>query len=210
MLRWLRRQGRLTDRKARLFGCACCAVVWDLLEAGACRTTVELAERYADGRAEPQDLDSAGRMAYYPRCKGRRSARHEAHQATHALLTPDDAGRVLEFVVETVEQAHFLGLEERLTESAEPLPLPALLRCVFSDASRPLPGVDPAWLIWNGGLVRRIAEAAYDDRAFDRLLVLADALEAAGCGDAEVLGHLRGPGPHVRGCWAVDLLLGKG
>jgi hypothetical protein len=42
-----------------------------------------------------------------------------------------------------------------------------------------------------------------------RLAVLADALEDAGCADADLLGHLRGPGPHIRGCWAVDLLLGK-
>jgi hypothetical protein len=41
------------------------------------------------------------------------------------------------------------------------------------------------------------------------LPVLADALEEAGCSEAELLGHLRGLGPHVRGCWAVDLLLGK-
>ncbi len=42
-----------------------------------------------------------------------------------------------------------------------------------------------------------------------RLPVLADALEDAGCADAELLGHLRGPGPHVRGCWAVDMIPGK-
>jgi hypothetical protein len=64
--------------------------------------------------------------------------------------------------------------------------------------------------------VVRLAQAAYDDRHLPagtldngRLAILADALEEAGCTDADVLGHLRGPGPHVRGCWAVDLLLGK-
>ena len=62
-----------------------------------------------------------------------------------------------------------------------------------------------------------MAEAAYEQRELPagtldpaRLTVLADALEDAGCADADLLGHLRGPGPHVRGCWAVDLLLGKG
>ena len=43
----------------------------------------------------------------------------------------------------------------------------------------------------------------------ERLALLADALEDAGCDSAEVLGHLRGPGPHVRGCWALDLCLGR-
>ncbi|HZY89356.1 MAG TPA: hypothetical protein VFE78_31325 [Gemmataceae bacterium] len=55
----------------------------------------------------------------------------------------------------------------------------------------------------------RLAQAIYNERAFDLLPVLADALEDAGCTDADILGHLRGPGPHVRGCWAVDLVLGK-
>jgi hypothetical protein len=54
-----------------------------------------------------------------------------------------------------------------------------------------------------------LAQAIYDDRTFDHLPILADALEEAGCSVKEMLDHLRGPGPHVRGCWAVDLLLGR-
>jgi hypothetical protein len=69
---------------------------------------------------------------------------------------------------------------------------------------------DPAWLAWNGGTVRTLARAVHDDNAFERLPVLADALEDAGCADADLLGHLREPGPHVRGCWAVGLLLREG
>jgi hypothetical protein len=57
--------------------------------------------------------------------------------------------------------------------------------------------------------VQRLAQSIYEDRAFDRLPIVADALEEAGCTDAEILAHCRGPGPHVRGCWVVDLLLGK-
>jgi predicted component of type VI protein secretion system len=76
--------------------------------------------------------------------------------------------------------------------------------------------LDPAWLSWHDGAVVKLAQAAYDqrppsgdlDRA--RLAVLADALEEAGCPVKDMLDHLRGPVPHVRGCWAVDLLLGKG
>jgi hypothetical protein len=60
------------------------------------------------------------------------------------------------------------------------------------------------------GTVPKVAQAIYEERAFDRLPVLADALEDAGCADAGLLGHLRGSGPHVRGCCSVDLLLGKG
>ena len=58
-------------------------------------------------------------------------------------------------------------------------------------------------------MVVKIAQGIYDERAFDRLPILADALEDAGCDNADILAHLRSPGPHVRGCWAVDLILGK-
>jgi hypothetical protein len=64
--------------------------------------------------------------------------------------------------------------------------------------------------------VARLAQAAYDERHMpegtldtSRLAVLADALEEAGCSVADILNHLRGPGPHVRGCWLVYLCLGK-
>jgi hypothetical protein len=66
-----------------------------------------------------------------------------------------------------------------------------------------------AWLDWNDRAVRKIAQAINNDGAFDRLPILADALEEAGCTDGAILDHCRGPGPHVRGCWVVDLLLGK-
>jgi hypothetical protein len=69
--------------------------------------------------------------------------------------------------------------------------------------------IDPAWLRWNGGTVAVIARRIYEERAFRDLPILADALLEAGCEDADLLGHLRGPGPHVRGCWSVDALLGK-
>jgi hypothetical protein len=69
--------------------------------------------------------------------------------------------------------------------------------------------IAPDVLAWNDGTVSRIAEGIYEERAFDRLPILADALEEAGCDEPDILGHLRGPGPHVRGCWPVDLLLGK-
>jgi hypothetical protein len=63
---------------------------------------------------------------------------------------------------------------------------------------------------WVTDTVRLIARQAYARRDFSAMPVLADALEDAGCDRADVLGHLRGPGPHVRGCWVVDQILGKG
>jgi hypothetical protein len=69
--------------------------------------------------------------------------------------------------------------------------------------------VDPAWLAWNDETVPRIAQAVYDERALDRLPILADALEDAGCTAADIRDHCRQPGEHARGRWVIDLLLGK-
>ena len=83
-----------------------------------------------------------------------------------------------------------------------------LLRDIFG----PLPfrpvAVAPDWLQWNHGTVPAVARHVYEDRAFHDLPILADALEDAGCTDSDILGHCRGAGPHVRGCWVADLLLG--
>jgi hypothetical protein len=84
----------------------------------------------------------------------------------------------------------------------------SILRDIFGNPFRPV-AVAPAWLTWNNATVPAIARHVYEDRAFHDLPILADALEDAGCTDADLLAHCRGPGPHVRGCWAVDLLLGK-
>jgi hypothetical protein len=84
-----------------------------------------------------------------------------------------------------------------------------MLRCIFGAIPfRPV-ALDPAYLTRDGGTIPRLAQAIYDDRAFDRLPILADALEEAGCTNADILDHCRQPGPHVLGCWVVDLLLGK-
>jgi hypothetical protein len=67
--------------------------------------------------------------------------------------------------------------------------------------------ISPSWLAWNDGTVRRIAQAISDDRAFERLPILADALEDAGCVGADILGHCREPCEYVRGCWVIDTIL---
>jgi hypothetical protein len=83
-----------------------------------------------------------------------------------------------------------------------------LLRCIFGNPFRPV-AVVRAWAAWNGRTVARLAQATYDERAFDRMPVLADALEEAGCAKRAFLEHCRGGGPHARGCRVVDALLGK-
>jgi hypothetical protein len=87
-----------------------------------------------------------------------------------------------------------------------------LLRCIVGNPFRRVV-LNPVWLTPT---VRGLADVAYNERRLpsgelegDRLAVLADALEEAGCTEAALLAHLRGPGPHVRGCFALDLILGK-
>ncbi len=82
---------------------------------------------------------------------------------------------------------------------------PELLREIFGNPFRPVVA-DPRWLTETAvGIARGI----YDDRAFERLPILADALQDAGCENADLLTHGREPGTHVRGCWVVDSVLGK-
>jgi hypothetical protein len=179
MLAFLRRKA--SDRKLRLFACGCARFRWAPLPDARSRDLLDLAERYADGEATDAEIGAARRIGY---CMG-------------LVWTVNASARVAaEGVIGAV------GLPK-------PAPAAALLRDLFANPFRPPPPVEPAWLAWNGGTAAKLARSIYDDRAFDRLPLLADALEDAGCTDAAILGHLRGRGPHVRGCWAVDLVLDK-
>jgi hypothetical protein len=79
------------------------------------------------------------------------------------------------------------------------------IRGIFGNPFRSI-AVDPSWLTTD---VRILAESIYADRAFDRMPILADALQDAGCDNEDILNHCRQPGEHVRGCWVVDLLTGR-
>jgi hypothetical protein len=84
-----------------------------------------------------------------------------------------------------------------------------LVSCIFGNPFQPRAVVHPDILAWQGGTPLKIARGIYEERAFDRMPILADALEDAGCADAALLGHLRSPAPHVRGCWVIDALTGR-
>jgi hypothetical protein len=82
-----------------------------------------------------------------------------------------------------------------------------LLRDLFGNPFRPA-AIEPSWLEWNDRCVTRLARAIYDERKYQEMKILADALEEAGCTNPDILTHCRQPGEHVRGCWVIDLLLG--
>ncbi len=214
MLRLRLLRHKLSDRKKRLFACACCRRIWHLLTDHRSRAAVEVAERYADGLVTRQELSAA-----------RDAVRHAVTSpvlACDALLGPGRhcspgpvaAGVALVGHRSLRAVSHFTALfvEEVAGDSAvfkaERAAQARVCRELFGNPFRPV-SIDPRWLVANDGLVPRIAKAIYDERGFERLPVLADALEKAGCDDAEMLAHCRLPGDHVRGCWVVDLLIGK-
>ncbi len=85
---------------------------------------------------------------------------------------------------------------------------PRLSPCALGHPFREMP-LDPAWLSWNGGALPGLAHAIFTEHRLGDMPVLADALEDAGCTDPDILGHLRGTGLHVPGCWVLSLFLGK-
>jgi hypothetical protein len=198
-------QGKVSDRKLRLFACGCCRRVWDLLRDERNRKAVEAVEAFADGCVKRQALESvaaAADRAIGPVSLDSQAAEYAATaSAVAAGLGPVDQVAAAAATAAAVVEVNWLPLKwDEEARQAD------LLRCIAGNPFRPVP-VAPAWRTADA---LRLAQAIYDERAFDRLPILADALEEAGATDAPLLGHLRGPGPHVRGCWAVDLLLGKG
>jgi hypothetical protein len=196
MLEYL--DGKASERKARLFACACCRRIWHLLPDAKSRKAIELAEKNMVGRAKLREIRRTGQVS--SSVVGMEPAHCAVHYAV--LGTPKYVGDV-DFAVSAAHAVYdAIGDEDNLTTCCN------LLRDIFGNPFRPV-AINPAWLAWNDGAVQKIAQAIYDERAFDRMPILAEALEEAGCHDPDILGHCRQPGLHVRGCWLVDLLLGK-
>ncbi len=184
-------KGKASDRKLRLVAVACSRRMWDWIDALG-RAAVEVAERYADGCADPEELRAA-RLA----CQraGDQAAWYAA--ATNPAIAARNAARSAQA---GVANNAVLG-----TEAAELFAQASLVREIFGNPFRPL-SMDPSWLT---PAVIELAQAIYDDLAFDQMPELTHILHEAGCENGEILSHCRGPWPHVKGCWALDLVLGK-
>ncbi len=211
-------------RKCRLFLCGCCRRVPALLADPASRQAVEVAEQYADGQATPHERDSA-RWALHPvhpfHPPPLLPLAEPAHTAALAGVPTGELLGAAETIVSRVAyqrtQARLgpfrveLAGEWKRVRAEEREGLCRLLRDIFGNPFSP-PKLADGILAWNGGCVVKLAAAIYDGREFspERMGVLADALEDAGVTDEAVLRHCRGGGEvHARGCWLVDLLLGK-
>jgi hypothetical protein len=207
-------RGRATERKLRLFTCACCREVWELLrdEESQGRTAVLTGERHADGLVEEGDLLAARRRAEEAAVRawalwddGSPQAQEAA--AAAAGVDPDEAAtRASEYAAAALMAA--AGDDTRAWKEAKRRQSD-LLRDLFGNPLLPPLVPVQTWLDWGSSTVVKMAQSFYDDHRFEGLPVLADALEDAGCTNADVLSHLRGPGPHARGCWVLDALLRK-
>jgi hypothetical protein len=171
---------------------------------------VAVAERFADGQATGKELKEA-------RFDCRRQGYFSGGVAAYKCASPT-ATQAARLAQEWAWRELFRHREEtgdpasERTNTEEGAAQAHLLRDIFGNPFRPAT-ISPAWLTPT---VKNLATAAYENRTLSagtlehaRLAVLADALEDAGCTNSDILYHLRCPGPHVRGCWALDLLLGK-
>jgi len=193
-------------RKRRLFAAACCRRISHLLTDNG-RQAVHAAEQFADGLIRRQELHRFWTAVGFPRAQARMFAASAARAASCSPGTELTAHAAASAVNAVASEE---GAKARRLRTTEKAAQAVLLRDIFGNPFQPV-SLDRSW---QTSTVLSLATAAYEGRVLpggtldlDRLAILADALEDAGCTHAGLLGHLRSPGPHVRGCWIVDLLL---
>jgi hypothetical protein len=225
MLEFLK--GRASDRKLRLFSFACVRRMWGKITDPRLKAAIEVSERHADGAASDAELRAAVREAH--RARGRRlldraaydAARYHPHEVqlesviTHAtyaaayMVRHPPPSAIMRFIGSKLVLTEFRPHRARRRWNAawesEHAAQAQLLRDIFGNPFRPVT-LDPSW---RSPAVATLAETIYASRAFHRLPDLATALQLADCTDQDILQHCRAAGPHVRGCWVLDLLLGK-
>lgn len=208
---------KISDRKLRLFVAGYSRCLWQQLHADS-RQAVETAERFADGRATIEELHQAERRA-------RRRAEDEEDQSQdlrdQASTLEQSLDQEWDLMLQGANQcdrqnaaliAEAATIPDLDTFIAVPMGFSGhyedavrMLCCIIGNPFRPI-ALDSSWL---SSTVQQLAATIYDDRAFDRMPILGDALEDAGCTDAAILEHCRSKSEHVRGCWAVDILTGR-
>jgi hypothetical protein len=223
----------ISFRKLRLFLAGCCRRRWDFFTVARLTSFVELIEQFADGQRDQADFEMAvgeGWKGYHQTMTTSDSSPQlhpyingEITFAVQIACSPDD--RLLLYMVfsqrccsaaevpDSLASAYARSrgalrtnpVDAKATIASEIAACADLFRCVAGNPFRPVV-VPPEW---RTSTVLDLTSAIYEDRAFDRMAILADALEEAGCDRPEILNHCRAGGEHVRGCWVVDSVLGK-
>jgi hypothetical protein len=210
-------RGKASDRKLRLFAAACCRRILPLIRDPYGERVIEVAERFAEGEVSTESLRLAREAVLTGRLQPRADAPHrsaEDHAWVAVASASGEEERSFSLCVAAVRWAAWEGQLSGLMKLT-PFFDKDVLAEIVGNYLQPA-ALNPAWLTWDRGTVPRLAEMAHRDRDLpsghlkvERLAPLVEALQNAGCGDAEFLDHLRGSGPHVRGCWAVDRLTGR-
>ena len=191
-------------RKFWLVGCGCCRMMWNFFELLPTAAAVVLAaERFADGAAKFTEVSKRDAELRIPN-----SGRDQSVMFAARGLAYSNALIVASFAASNYAEAMARDslLERDGTRwMAAMTEVTHLIRCVFGNPFRPV-AFNPAW---RTDTAVTLARQMYDSRDFGAMPILADALQDAGCEDEQVLSHCREPGPHARGCWVVDCVLGK-
>jgi hypothetical protein len=232
MLDFLRMSGKASDRKLRLLAVACCRRVQHRLQEETAGQALDVLELFADGLVSRRQLKETLKPLHLRVDDSPKGQTFRATAAAWAVVfalqdgffgesedvwsaTAEAALFPNELVQREKQQVSWPPDLEALTRRRELVwgrehrAQSSLVRDVFGPLSFRRMKVKKSWLRWDGETVPKIAQTIYDYRAFDLMPLLADALEEAGCSDADILNHCRQPGEHVRGCWLIDLLLGK-
>ena len=201
-----------SQRKIRLFACACVRQIWHLLTDDRSRNAVQVAERYADDAATNSERIEAANAAYVAYANAANVAyaatnvAYAAYATAYAAADATTAARA----AATAAYADVNGtyVAANATNATNAAVQASLLREIFGNPFRPSI-IDPAWWQWDDGCIANMVLSAYKEECWDTLPIIADALEDAGCTSQPLLEHLRTPGCHVKGCWAVDALVGR-
>jgi hypothetical protein len=201
-----------TQRKKWLFALACCRPIWHLLP-DICREIVVAVERFVEKEARPADLVALldgfdpDRVAL-----GNLPGGNQAAQAIGQLVSQwrwrsvsDDNRYMVDGVCRSSAEALAKSIPWAMARSSQA----ELLKDITGNPFHPPLLLLPDVVAWNDRTVPKIAAGIYAEYAFERMPILHDALLDAGCTDEALLSHCRTPEGHVRGCWALDLILGK-
>lgn len=216
LIRWEYLRGEPSARKRRLLACACCRLAWPTFKDQCLIRAVETAETFADGCVGRGELVEAYERAHalgmargevLGHTSSDRPGWAELSNAWHAAHAAADSASPEHF--SSGNAMHYAAQDGGRGKHTEDAGQARLIREILGNPFR-LVVLDSAWLTWNDATIPKLAQMIYDERRFEDMPILADALIDAGCHDADILSHCRQSSAHVRACWVLDLLLGKG
>ena len=194
--------GKVSDRKLRLFACACCRQIWSKIADPRIRNAVIVTERFADGDVTLDEMHTATSTAL---------------RARDIYESPTSDEDRLKFIREAIwassaARSSTRSIAKEAAEMASSAAIHAggkfnlqIIRDLVGNPFR----THSYQSLPKTQTILQLAQSMYADRDFIAMPILGDALEEAGCSNEEILRHCRSNQEHYRGCWVVDLILGK-